>query len=120
MNGAAQVAGGLLLATGHATTPAALVLAGSLVPTTLAGHAFWQTTDPTERAQQQVHFFKNVSLLGGLLFAALDNEGRPGVVWRAGHLGSHAADSTRRAAHTARRETKLAYRAAQLGRHSPI
>jgi putative oxidoreductase len=127
MNGAAQVAGGLLLATGHATTPAALILAGSLVPTTLAAHAFWQASDPDERAQQRVHFFKNVSLFGGLLFAALDNEGRPGLVWRTEHLGGHAADrasrfasKARRAAHTARRETKLAYRAVQAGRHSPI
>src|ERR1700753_3279408 len=42
VNGAAQVVGGVLLATGRVTTPAALLLAGSLVPTTLAGHPFWQ------------------------------------------------------------------------------
>jgi uncharacterized membrane protein YphA (DoxX/SURF4 family) len=153
MNGAAQVASGVLLATGRATTPAALVLATSLVPTTLAAHAFWRISDPAERAQQRVQFLKNVSMFGGLLFAALDNEGRPGVVWRAGHLGSHAAGRARRAAetarretkraaetarrettraahtarrettraaHTARREAKLAYRAVQAGRHSPI
>jgi uncharacterized membrane protein YphA (DoxX/SURF4 family) len=127
MNGAAQVASAVLLATGRATTPASLMLAGSLVPTTVAGHPFWETSDPDERAQQRIHFLKNVSLLGGLLFAALDNEGRPGLIWRAEHLGSHAADranrlaaKARRMAHTARRETKLAYRAAQAGRHSPI
>jgi len=127
MNGAAQVASGLLLATGRATTPASLVLAGTLVPTTIAGHPFWQTSDPAERAQQRVQFLKNVGILGGLLFAALDNEGRPGLIWRAEHMGSHAADRAnrlaaraRRMAHTARRETKLAYRAAQAGRHSPI
>jgi uncharacterized membrane protein YphA (DoxX/SURF4 family) len=120
LNGAAQVASGLLLATGRATTPAALVLACSLVPTTVAAHAFWRTSDPAERAQQRVQFLKNVSMFGGLLFAALDNEGRPGILWRAGHLGGHAADRARRAAHTARRETRLAYRAVQAGRHSPI
>src|SRR3954463_4986320 len=46
LNGAAQIAGGVLLASGRATTPACLVLAGSLVPTTLAGHAFWEREDP--------------------------------------------------------------------------
>jgi putative oxidoreductase len=85
VNGAAQVAGGVLLATGHATRPAALLLAGSLVPTTLAGHAFWDIQDPQQRAMQRIQFMKNLGLMGGLLLAALDREGRPDLRWRAGH-----------------------------------
>jgi uncharacterized membrane protein YphA (DoxX/SURF4 family) len=46
---------------------AALVLAGSLVPTTLAGHRFWEEDDPKTRAAQQLQFLKNTSMLGGLL-----------------------------------------------------
>jgi uncharacterized membrane protein YphA (DoxX/SURF4 family) len=108
VNGAAQVAGGILLATGHATTPAALVLAGSLVPTTLAGHAFWEIDDPAQRNQQKINFLKNLGLMGGLLFAALDNEGRPSIAWR-----------TRYSARTARREARHALHAAQRGaRHT--
>ncbi|WP_433611926.1 DoxX family protein [Dactylosporangium sp. CA-139114] len=87
INGAAQVAGGVLLATGHATRPAALLLAGSLVPTTLAGHAFWEIENPQDRAQQRIQFMKNLGLMGGLLLAALDREGRPDLRWRAGHVG---------------------------------
>ncbi|WP_433081808.1 DoxX family protein [Dactylosporangium sp. CA-052675] len=87
VNGAAQMAGGVLLATGHATRPAALLLAGSLVPTTLAGHAFWDIENPQDRAQQRIHFMKNLGLMGGLLLAALDREGRPDLRWRAGHAG---------------------------------
>jgi uncharacterized membrane protein YphA (DoxX/SURF4 family) len=75
----------VLLATGHATRPAALLLAGSLVPTTLAGHAFWDIQDPQQRAMQRVQFMKNLGLMGGLLLAALDREGRPDLRWRAGH-----------------------------------
>ena len=86
VNGAAQVAGGLLLATGHATRPAALLLAGSLVPTTLAGHAFWTIDDPAERAAQRIQFLKNLGLLGGLLMTALDHQGRPDITWRLRHL----------------------------------
>ncbi len=41
-NAAAQVAGGVLLATGIAPQLAAGVLMGSLVPTTFAGHSFWK------------------------------------------------------------------------------
>jgi uncharacterized membrane protein YphA (DoxX/SURF4 family) len=124
LNGATQVVAGALLATGRATTPAALALAGTLVPTTLAGHPYWKFQDPAERHKEQVSFLSNVGLLGGLIFAALDNEGRPGIAWRAGNL-AHRAKRTavletkmarreaRRAVKTARREAKLAVLAAK-------
>ncbi|NED67161.1 DoxX family protein, partial [Streptomyces sp. SID10244] len=51
VNGAIQIGGGVLLATGKFPRIAALGLAGSLVPTTLAGHAFWEETDPDVRAR---------------------------------------------------------------------
>jgi uncharacterized membrane protein YphA (DoxX/SURF4 family) len=113
VNGAAQVAGGILLATGHATTPAALVLAGSLVPTTLAGHAFWEVEDPAQRSQQRINFLKNVGLLGGLLFAALDNEGRPSLGWRARNTAMIARRGAGHTAHNARREARHAVLSAQ-------
>ncbi|MEV0131244.1 DoxX family protein [Dactylosporangium sp. NPDC050688] len=127
VNGAAQVAGGLLLATGRATTPAALVLAGSLVPTTLAGHAFWDIEDPAQRNQQRINFLKNLGLIGGLLFAALDNEGRPGLAWRtrntarnarrgAGHTARTARREAQHAVHTAQREARHVLRDARIAR----
>jgi uncharacterized membrane protein YphA (DoxX/SURF4 family) len=51
----------------------AAVLAGSMVPTTLAGHAFWKVEDPAARKAQRIQFLKNAALVGGLLFeVALD------------------------------------------------
>ena len=82
-NGAVMVAGGLLLATGRLSRPAALALGLTLIPTTLAGHRFWEVEDAQQRAQQRVHFLKNVSMLGGLILAASDTEGRPSLSWRA-------------------------------------
>ncbi|GAB3496660.1 DoxX family membrane protein [Flexivirga lutea] len=96
VNGAVHVVGGLMLATGRFPRVASAVLAASLVPTTLAGHAFWQEDDPAKRAQQQIHFFKNVSLFGGLLIAAVDTEGKPSAVWRskaAAHRAGEAVSS---------------------------
>jgi putative oxidoreductase len=84
LNAAVQVAAGLALATGRLPRVAAAVLAASLVPTTLAGHRFWEA-DPAARKQQQLHFTKNVAILGGLLIAAADTGGRPSVAWRARH-----------------------------------
>jgi uncharacterized membrane protein YphA (DoxX/SURF4 family) len=71
-NAAVQVVGGTLLALGIAPRLSALALAGSLVPTTWAGHAYWAIEDPAARKQQRIQFHKNMAMIGGLLFAALD------------------------------------------------
>ncbi len=72
VNGAVHIAAGAALATGRVPRLSAMVLAGTMVPTTLAGHPFWAESDPTARANQRTHFFKNVSMIGGLLMAMLD------------------------------------------------
>src|SRR5262245_59389846 len=72
VNGAAQVLAGLTLATGRLPRVSALVLAASLLPTTYAGHPFWEEKDKTARSAQRIQFFKNISMLGGLLLAGVD------------------------------------------------
>jgi uncharacterized membrane protein YphA (DoxX/SURF4 family) len=101
INGAVQVVAGTLLALGRWPRLAAFTLAATLIPTTLAGHRFWEAEDEQERRQQRIHFLKNVSMLGGLLIASADTAGNPSLAWRSRH-----------AAHTARREVKLATRTA--------
>jgi uncharacterized membrane protein YphA (DoxX/SURF4 family) len=72
LDGAIKVAAGLgMVFGGPLARPCALVLAGSLVPTTLAGHRWWQRQDPQVRESDKVHFGKNVAMLGGLLITAL-------------------------------------------------
>jgi uncharacterized membrane protein YphA (DoxX/SURF4 family) len=83
VNAGTMVVAGGLLALDKAPRVSATVLLGSLIPTTLAGHAFWRETDPKVAAQQRNHFLKNAAVAGGLLLAALDTEGRPSVRWRA-------------------------------------
>lgn len=75
VNAAVQVAGGTLLVLNRFPRLASFLLAASLVPTTAAGHRFWEEEDPAQRGAQTVHFLKNVSILGGLLIAAVDTEG---------------------------------------------
>lgn len=69
-NGAVMVLGGLSVATGICPRAGALAVAGSMVPTTLAGHAFWKDTDPKARAGNVIQFLKNLGLVGGLLAVA--------------------------------------------------
>ncbi len=93
LDGAIKVVGGLGLVFGPFARPAALLLAGSLVPTTLAGHRFWETSDPDQKQSDKIEFFKNVSLLGGLLITALDTGGRPSIPWMAGKATHEAAEA---------------------------
>lgn len=108
INAAAQLGAAAMLATGRAPRLASTVLAASLVPTTLAGHRFWEEADPAARINHRIHFFKNVSMFGGLLLAAVDTEGRPGLVWRTRHAARDARREARHLAATARREARLA------------
>ncbi|PTR32417.1 putative membrane protein YphA (DoxX/SURF4 family) [Rhodococcus sp. OK519] len=93
INAALQVGAGALLAIGKAPRASALVLAGTLVPTTVAGHDFWNVEDPQQRAMQRMQFFKNLTMLGGLLIAAVDTEGKPSLGWR-GRRAARKAQAT--------------------------
>lgn len=108
INALTQIGAAAALATGRSPRLASAVLAASLVPTTVSGHPFWEESDPQVKAAQRVHFFKNVSMLGGLLLAAVDTEGKPGLAWRASHATQAARKESRRLIRTARREAKLA------------
>jgi putative oxidoreductase len=113
INGAVQLGAGVLLSLGRFPRLASTALAASIIPTTMAGHRFWEHEDPAKRAQQRIHFFKNLGLLGGLMLAAVDTEGRPGLAWRAQHAGHHVAHSSRHARKLARLEARLAARNAR-------
>jgi putative oxidoreductase len=105
-NGLIHIGDGAALATGRWPRLSALTLAATLVPTTFAGHRFWEDSDPQMRANQRVHFFKNVSMLGGLLLASVDTEGRPGLSWRA---QNQAARAKKQASKATKRAAKLAH-----------
>jgi putative oxidoreductase len=115
---ASDVVAGLALATGRFSRPAAAVLAANLIPTTFAGHPFW-TLDQPAREQHQAQFMKNLGLLGGLLLAAADTQGKPGLRYRTSHAVDRATRTARRAAKTARREAKIAAMSAAAARRLP-
>lgn len=108
LNAGVQLVAAAALATGRSPRVASTVLAASLVPTTVAGHAFWNETEPAAKNQQRLQFFKNLGVLGGLLLAGVDTEGKPGLAWRAGHAASSTRKETKRIAKAARREAALA------------
>ncbi len=108
VNGAVQIGAGILLAAGKFRRLAALALIGSIVPTTYAGHRFWEESDPTTRNQQKIHFLKNVGLLGGLILAAFDTEGEPSLAWRAKQQGRQLESAVSGARATGNRKARRA------------
>jgi uncharacterized membrane protein YphA (DoxX/SURF4 family) len=88
INGAVQVGGGLLLASGKLPRLASAALAITVVPGSLGGHLFWNEVDPQRKAEGRRAFLIDLSLIGGLIVAAVDTEGRPSLGWR-GRRAAH-------------------------------
>ncbi|GAA5086702.1 DoxX family protein [Nocardia iowensis] len=91
INAGAQVAGGVLLALGKAPRLAALVLAATVVPATVTEQDFWNEPDPAQKATKRKAFLKDLGLLGGLMIAAADTEGKPSLGWRGKRAARDAA-----------------------------
>lgn len=91
---AVKVVAGSLFALNKFPRLTAIALSASVVPSTLAGHRFWEHDDPTEKFGQLSNFLKNTGLLGGLLLAAVDTEGKPSVRYRAKRAAKRASDVT--------------------------
>jgi len=88
VNAGVQIGGGVLLAIGRLPRVASAALALSVVPGSLGGHAFWTESDPHRKAEERRAFLTDISLIGGLIIAAVDTEGKPSLGWR-GRRAAH-------------------------------
>lgn len=124
LHGAAVTAAGVALAVGRAPRTAALALALLTAPVA-AAHAPWPGAAPqggrlgrlraAGDAEGLDRFLRDLSLLGATIIAAIDLEGRPGVLWRAGHarIDRAATKEARAAVADARREMRAALKEAR-------
>ncbi len=64
---AIELIGGVFLIIGFKIRWAAFVLLAFLIPTTLIFHAFW-TQEGAARAINEIMFFKNLAIFGGLIY----------------------------------------------------
>jgi putative oxidoreductase len=67
--------GGLAVVLGLATRYAALLLVVFTIAATMTSHRFWELADAARRGQQ-VHFFKNVAIMGGFVLLFVTGAGR--------------------------------------------
>jgi putative oxidoreductase len=66
---------GIALILGFLTRPLSLLLALYTLATAIIGHHFW-TMSGMERVEAEINFFKNVSIMAGLLLLYLTGPGR--------------------------------------------
>ena len=67
--------GGLMIVFGFGTRYAALLLILFTLVATGIAHRFWDLAEAAQRAQE-VHFFKNVAIIGGFLLLFVTGAGR--------------------------------------------
>jgi len=65
----------LAIIVGVATRPIALLLALYTLGTALIGHHYWTMTG-MDRLQNEINFFKNISIIGGLLLLYVTGPGK--------------------------------------------
>jgi putative oxidoreductase len=77
--------GGLALLLGVATRPIALLLAVYTLATAFLGHPYWAMTGAAQ-AGAMINFYKNVSIMGGLLLLYVTGAGKYAVdAWWSAH-----------------------------------
>src|SRR5688500_11940641 len=71
----AELGGGILLAVGWRTRAVAWILAVYVVIAAAVAHRYW-TYDPAQVFAQTSFFYKNLAIVGGLLYVAASGAGR--------------------------------------------
>ncbi|MGW0937154.1 DoxX family protein [Streptomyces sp. NPDC002666] len=98
INAAVQIGAGGLLALGRLPRTASLVLAASLIPATLAEHAWWREENPQLRKDQVLEFTQRIGLFGALLLGAADTHGKPSAAYCARTATTRGRKKAHRAA----------------------
>jgi putative oxidoreductase len=68
--------GGLAVLVGFATPYAALLMLLFTIIATASSHRFWEFSDPAQYRAQSTNFWKNVSIMGGMLVLFASGGGR--------------------------------------------
>lgn len=88
LSGVIAIVGALMIVIGFKARIGAWLIVAFLVPVTLMMHAFWAVDDPMMRQMQQIHFLKNLSMLGAALLITYFGAGPYSVdEKRAGRVG---------------------------------
>nr|WP_269076546.1 DoxX family membrane protein [Arthrobacter antioxidans] len=95
--GATQVGAAVLLGIGRFSRVAALLLTLTTTVNALVDYRSADASSPEGKKARRSQLLKNLSLIGAVLLAAVDTNGRPGIAWRAEHLATDARRQLKKA-----------------------
>lgn len=107
--GAAHVGAAVLLGIGRFSRLSALVLVGTSTLNAVVEFNSADSSTAKARKDRRNQLLKNISLIGAVLLAAVDTNGRPSWAWRAEHF----AEDARRNALALTHDTKKSIRKAE-------
>lgn len=88
---AIEILGAIALIVGFLPTSVALVLIAFVIMASGTSHRYWEFAETAARRGQEIHFFKNVGIIGGLLFYCVSGAGAWSMSgWMAGKPASEA------------------------------
>lgn len=111
--GATQVGAAALLAIGRFSRLSAALLAGTAVVNTMVDFRSADSSTAEARKNRRNQLLKNLSLVGAVLLAAVDTNGRPGLVWRAEHFAAGAKTHAKAISYDTRRNARAIRKDAQ-------
>jgi uncharacterized membrane protein YphA (DoxX/SURF4 family) len=109
--GATQVGAALLLGIGRFSRVAALLLTATATINALVDYRSADSSTKEGKKARRSQLIKNLSLIGAVLLATVDTNGRPGIAWRAEHLALDAKKNAAGFGKDARKQLKKADRA---------
>lgn len=109
--GATQVGAALLLGIGRFSRVAAILLTVTATVNTMVDYRSADASSSEGKKARRTQLLKNLSLIGAVLLAAVDTNGRPGLAWRAGHLATGARKNANGFGKDARKQLKKADKA---------
>ena len=109
--GATQVSAALLLGIGRFSRVAALLLTVTATVNALVDFRSGDASTAEGKKARRTQLLKNLSLIGAVLLAAVDTNGRPGLAWRAGHLATGARKNASGLVKDARKQLQKADKA---------
>ena len=110
---AAQVCAASLLAVSKLPRLSSTVLLGT---TALNGYTQYRSAPAgtkEEKAERRADLLKNVSLLGGVMIAAVDTSGNPSLAWRASHLAGDVRKNAAKVSKDTKKKLSEAEKAVQ-------
>ncbi|MCJ8504471.1 DoxX family membrane protein [Kocuria flava] len=110
---AAQVGAAVLFALGRLPRLSAGVLVTTTALNAYADYRAAEAGTPEQKAARRSTAFKNSSLVGAVMLAAVDTEGSPSLLWRAEHLAEDVRKNARKLGKDTQKQVARAEKAVQ-------